>query len=268
MIPKIIHYVWLGKGKKSPLFEKCLKSWKEKCPDYQIIEWNETNFDFSCSRYAREAYEQKKYGFVPDYIRAKVLYDHGGIYLDTDVEIVKSFDSLLEEDFLISFENGAYLETAILGSCKGHPFAKMMADFYIDKPYIENGKIDFTPSTPIWTHFINKHYKLKLKNSYQKLKANSDENAPTITVFPSEYFCPINFTTKKLKQTENTYAIHYFSATWFTGKLKTREKLLKAVYYTVGEKIFTTFTRTYAKSVGRKIEKHLKRVEKMKKTER
>ena len=151
-IPKIIHYVWLGDKKKPELFYRCLESWKKYCPDYEIKEWNEKNFDFSQSRFAKEAYSQKKWGFVPDYIRAKVLYDYGGIYLDTDVELTKSFDNLLNNEFLISFENNVYLETAVLASRPKHPFLKKMCDFYINHPFIKgNGKIDYTPSTPIWT---------------------------------------------------------------------------------------------------------------------
>ena len=101
MIPKIIHYVWLGKKEKPKLFYKCLDSWKKFCPDYEIKEWNEDNFDFSDNKFAMQAYSLKKYGYVADYIRVKVLNEFGGIYLDTDVEIIKSFDQLLKNDFFL-----------------------------------------------------------------------------------------------------------------------------------------------------------------------
>jgi len=258
-IPKIIHYVWVGDpNKKSQQFYDCLASWKKYCPDYEIKEWNENNFDISESLYASQAYEKKKFGFVPDYIRAKVLYEYGGIYLDTDVEITKSFDDLLDNDFLISFENEVHVETAVLASCKGHPFAKMMSDFYLKYPFIYKEKIDTTPSTPIWTYFLKNHYGLKLKNSLQKLNSLTDEDSPTVTVLPTEYFCPINYTTKEMNKSENTYAIHYFGATWFSAKLKKREKFLKGVYKVFGKKIFSSFTKAYVNSVSRKLAKRIK----------
>ena len=267
-IPKIIHYVWVGDpNKKSQLFYKCLESWKKYCPDWEIREWNESNVDIDKSLYAKEAYSLKKYGFVPDYIRAKILYDCGGVYLDTDVELTKSLNDLIENDFLISFENEVHLETAVLGSCKGHPFAKMMTDFYISYPYIIDGKPDFTPSTPIWTNFLKKYYGLKLKNSYQKLsllpeykdKVSEDELSKTVTILPRDYFCPLNYTTKELKKTENTYAIHYFDASWFSKKFSKREKFLKCLYKIFGKKIFSFFTKSYVKSVNKKLEKRIKK---------
>lgn len=268
MIPKIIHYVWVGDpNKKSKLFYKCLESWKKFCPDWEIKEWNESNFDINQSIYAKEAYSLKKYGFVPDYIRAKVLYDYGGIYLDTDVEITKPLDDLLDNDFLISFENEVHLETAVLGSCKNHPFAKIMSDFYTQYPYVYNNKPDLTPSTPIWTILLQKHYGLKLKNTYQKLElldryknqVTDKTKNMTVTALPNEYFCPLNYTTKELKTTDNTYAIHYFDASWFSKSLTTREKFLKEVYKTFGKKIFSLFTKCYVSSVKRKLKKRFKK---------
>ena len=259
-IPKIIHYVWVGDpNKKSQQFYDCLASWKKYCPDYKIIEWNESNFDINASLYAKQAYEKGKLGFVADFIRTKVLYEYGGIYLDTDVEITKSFDDLLHNEFLISFENEVYLETAILASAKGHPLPKIMHDFYINYPFLYNGKPDTTPNTPIWTCFLKKYYGLTLKNHTQVLKKLDDPNSPTVTVLPSEYFCPINYTTKEMKKTENTYAIHYFGATWFTSKQKKREKFLKGIYKLLGKKIFSGFTKMYVNNVNKKLKKRIKK---------
>lgn len=259
-IPKKIHYVWVGDpNKKSQQFYDCLASWKKYCPDYEIIEWNENNFDINASIYAKQSYELKKYGFVPDYIRAKVLYEHGGIYLDTDVELTKPLDDLLDNEFLISFENEVYVETAVLASVKGHPFAKMMSDFYVKYPFIYKGKPDTTPSTPMWTCFLKKYYGLKLKNHTQVLNKIDDPTSPTVTVLASDYFCPINYTTKEMNKTENTYAIHYFGATWFTSKQKKRERFLKGVYKFFGKKIFAGFTKIYVSNVNRKLKKRIKK---------
>ena len=259
-IPKIIHYVWVGDpNKKPPMFYRCLESWKKFAPDYEIIEWNEDNFNFNVSRYAREAYELKKYGFVSDFIRAKVLYEIGGFYLDTDVELVKPLDDLLDNKFVCSFENEAYVETSVIGVEKGHPLVKIISDLYIDLPFKrKDGSCDATPNTPILTHFLRKHYGLKMKNHTQRLKRIDKNDESEVTVFSNDYFCPINYTTKEMMKTENTYAIHYFDASWFDKKLKTSEKFLKGLYKIVGKKFFASLTRVYVKIQGRKIETFLK----------
>ena len=256
-IPKIIHYVWLGDKEKPKLFYKCLESWKKFCPDYQIIEWNESNFDFSNCKFAVDAYKAKKFGYVADFIRVNVLNDCGGIYLDTDVEIVKSFDDLLDNDFFLSFENEVYVETATLGSIKKHPFLQRMINYYQKREFYINGKPDLTPHTPIFAIVLQKYYNLKLKASSQLLTDVENRDAPKVMVYNYDYFSPINYTTKKIKTTPHTYSIHYFDASWFTGKLKVREKFLRFVYYLVGKNIFASFTRTYVKSVKKKIKKYI-----------
>lgn len=260
MIPKIIHYVWFGGGEKPELLQNCLKSWQKHCPDYEIKEWNESNFDVSVNKFASEALKHKKYGYVADYIRIAVLKKYGGIYLDTDVEIVKPFDDLLSNDFMISFENGAYCETAVLGSVPNHPLLDKLKQFYEHRSFLIKGKPDLTPNTPIITSFLMKYYGLKPKASTQKLCDLENKNNPTVTVYNYDYFCPINYTTKKLNKTQNTYAIHYFDASWFTKKLKTREKFLKAVYNIFGAKIFTFFTRRYLMTVYKRVNKELKQI--------
>lgn len=255
MIPKTIHYIWLGGGEKPLLFTKCLKSWQKLCPDYEIKEWNENNFDFSNNKFAMEAYKEKKYGYVADYIRLKVLDTYGGIYLDTDVEILKPFDNLLNNDFLISFENEAYCETAVLGSIPKHPLLKKLIDFYNTRSFIIKGKPDLTPNTPIITSFLMNYYNLIPKASNQKLLDKQNSTFPTVSVFNYDYFAPINYTTKKLKKTDNTYTIHYFDASWFTKKLKTREKFLRFIYYIIGQKMFGIFTRCYLKKIYKNLKK-------------
>ncbi len=258
MIPKIIHYVWLGKKEKPKLFYKCLDSWKKFCPDYEIKEWNEDNFDFSDNKFAMQAYSLKKYGYVADYIRVKVLNEFGGIYLDTDVEIVKSFDQLLKNDFFLSFENDVYVETATLGSIKNHPFLQRLIDFYNRKDFLIKGKPDLTPNSPIYAIFLEKYYGLILKASKQFLYDKEDKSSPTVTVYNYDHFSPINYTTKKIKVTDETFSIHYFDASWFSKKLKKREKILKIIYYLFGRKIFAFFTRLYVKNIKKKINKIIK----------
>ncbi len=258
-IPKIIHYVWLGGGEKPQSFVEFLKGWKALCPDYEIREWNESNVEFSESPYAAQAYAHKKYGFASDYIRAKALYEFGGIYLDTDVGMEQSFDALLDNDFFISFENNIYLETAIIGCIPKHPLVKKVRDLYLTHPFQKkNGKLDLTPNPPIWTWFLREQYGLKLNNKTQTLTDVTGENEQTVTVYSKDYFSPLNYTTKKLKKTENTHTVHYFSATWFSDGMKVGEKALRAVYYAFTPKAFDLFTLLWVKSIFKRLKKENK----------
>ncbi len=264
MIPKIIHYIWLGDPEKKPkMLADCIESWKKFCPDYEIKEWNEKNFDFSDSPYAMEAYKLKKYAFVADYIRVRLLQEYGGIYLDTDVEVTKSFDDLLDRDFIVSFENEVYVETAVIGAKPNHPFSQVLVDFYRKYPFVYAGKPDTTPAPVLWTHLLKKHYGMKLKNSLQVLNSNAE--GESITVYPKDYFAPINYTSREMTKTENTHTIHYFTATWFTGKLKKREKFLKGVHKVFGESFFAMCTKAYVKSIINKMNKRVKKINKIKK---
>ena len=137
MIPKIIHYCWFGKGEKPKKIHKCINTWKEKCPDYQIIEWNENNFDVNKLRYTKEAYKAKKYAFVSDVARVKALYEYGGIYLDTDVIVYKSFDAVLDFKCVLGFEFGNYIATSFM-ACESKFY--LMKEFY--NLYTEKGVIN------------------------------------------------------------------------------------------------------------------------------
>ncbi len=254
-IPKIIHYVWLGKGQKNDLFYKCLESWKKFCPDYEIKEWNEDNFDFSDCKYAMLAYKRKKYGFVSDYIRVRVLCEFGGVYFDTDTELTKPLDDLLSNDFVIGFENKYQCSTATIASAPNHELLKIMTNYYLKKEVDETKKLDITPNTVIITYFLKKYYNLKFNKKKQVLENSVNKNGKKVLVLPQEYFSPIIYTIRKLKQTENTYAIHYFNASWFTKSMKTREKFLKGVYYVFSPWVFDFFTKLWVQSSFKNIKK-------------
>ena len=119
-IPKIIHYCWVGNSEKPKSVLKCIESWKKFCPGYEIKEWNESNYDFSKNEYMRQAYEAKKWGFVPDYARLDIIYNYGGIYLDTDVEIIKPFPKIVDGNGFMGFERRHFLGTAVLAAEKGY----------------------------------------------------------------------------------------------------------------------------------------------------
>ena len=209
MIPKTIHYCWFGRNPKPKLAKKCIKSWKRRCPDYEIIEWNEDNFDISaCPIYVRQAYEAKKWAFVTDYVRLKVVYDHGGIYLDTDVELRKNLDFLLANHAYFGFEDGNYIATGLgFGAEKGAPIlAELMAD-YADIPFIHpDGSIDHTPCPRRNTEIFLWH---GLEQDDQKQILDD-----SILILPTEYLSPLDYETGKKRMTRHTVSIHWFAASW------------------------------------------------------
>lgn len=216
-IPKIIHYCWVGGKPKPQSVLYCIESWKRCCPDYEIIEWNETNYDFSKNKYMKEAYDAKKWGFVPDYARLDIVYEHGGIYLDTDVEMIKSFDELLCHKSFFGFEDtgeGSYFVACGLGfgAEKNNPLIKKLRDYYEGISFLNaDGSLNLTPAprhnTPIF-----EEYGVKADNKFQLVSDNA--------FYPAEYFCPKIFKTGKTKVTEKTFSIHHFTASWLDEAVK------------------------------------------------
>lgn len=219
MIPKTIHYCWFGRNPLPKLAKKCIKSWKKYCPDYEIIEWNEDNFDISaCPLYVRQAYEAKKWAFVTDYVRLKVVYDHGGIYLDTDVELKKPLDALLSYGAYFGFEDGVHIATGLgFGAEKGHPLLKELMDDYAEIPFVrEDGSFDTLPCPQRNTAILLRHG-MQQNDSRQVLDGN-------ILILPSEYFCPLSYQNGRKKCTENTISIHWFDASWQSEAQKKTHK--------------------------------------------
>lgn len=217
MIPKIIHYCWFGRNPLPEMALKCIESWKRYCPDYKIIEWNEDNFDVDALRYTKEAYECKKYAFVSDVARLKALYEVGGIYMDTDMELIKSIDNLLQYDLFLGFETDKQIAFGICGSAKKTSFIEKMYDYYIDKSFILNNKfLNTTTIVTIATSFLSK-MGLQLNGKLQKINNN--------IVFPIDYFYTKNVLTKELVITNNSYGIHHYDASWLTEE----EKLFQSI---------------------------------------
>ncbi len=215
MIPKIIHYCWFGGNPKPKLAEKCLKSWKKYCSDYQIIEWNESNYDLTAAPlYVRQAYEAKKWAFVSDYVRLQVVYDHGGIYFDTDVELVKKPDALLEYSAYFGFEDETHANTGLGFGAEQHApiLAEMLAD-YRDIPFVlEDGSFDLTPCPVRNTEVLLRHG-LELNNNLQILEGN-------VAILPKDYLCPLDYYSGVLSKTRHTVSIHRFAASWYSEKEK------------------------------------------------
>jgi mannosyltransferase OCH1-like enzyme len=212
MIPKIIHYCWFGKGVLPPLAQKCIKSWKKNLPDYKIIEWNEDNFNVNICKYTKEAYKEKKYAFVSDYARFWILYHYGGIYFDTDVEVIKPLDPIITKGAFMGCEIGEEKDLwpkvasgLGLGVCKGHPIYKEILDQYNTSSFIQDGSIDYTTVVYRVTEILKKH-QLKQTKKIQTCEG--------ITIYPPEFFCPKSHLTRTLNITSNTYTIHHYDGSW------------------------------------------------------
>lgn len=209
MIPKIIHYCWFGHGEMPKLMKKCIKSWKKYCPDWDIIEWNETNFDVNSTLWTKQAYEAKKYAFVSDYVRLKVLYEHGGVYLDTDVELVKSIEPFLHHAAFSGFESKKTAPTGIIASEVNQPVISDWLDYYTDRPYLIDGKPNMDPNVSFMTADLIKRG-LILNDTLQDIDG--------MCIYPQTYFCPLSVVEIEKKTTKDTHAVHYFTSTWRTPK--------------------------------------------------
>lgn len=209
MIPKIIHYCWISENVDDELpkdVQVCIESWKKYLPDYEIKKWNQYNFDISNSIYAKQALEAKKYAFVSDYIRLAVLYEYGGIYLDTDVKVLKSFNSLLDNKAFVGFESREMIATCVIGAEKKHKIIKELLNYYSTITFFtENNNLNLIPNTVLMTRKL-KSLGLRLNNTFQILN--------DINIYPRDYFSAYNNLTKELNITKNTYSIHLFNGSW------------------------------------------------------
>lgn len=207
MIPKKIHYCWFGGKPKSKLVCKCIESWNKFCPEYEIKEWNENNFNIELCDYSKEAYSQKKWAFVSDVARIYALYNEGGIYLDTDVEILRNLDTLLYNKSFLGFEGTKWIATNIIGSEKNNDlFLKFLEEYYVRHFIKEDGSLDLTTNVEELTSYLVAKYNLILDGSLQHFD--------DFTIYPTDYFSPYDYIQGKLNKTKNTYTIHWFSQSW------------------------------------------------------
>lgn len=213
---KVIHYCWFGHSPLDEKAKKCIESWKRYCPDYQIIQWNEDNYDVNKCIYIREAYEKKKWAFVSDYARFDVLYQHGGIYFDTDVELIRPIDDIVVAGPFMGFEKNTFAGDekscyAVnpglgIGADKNMSLVKTVLDAYSERHFIrEDGTIEQYTIVQFVTDIL-------IKNG---LKSNNRKQiVQDFSIYPADYFCPLNYETGILNITKNTRSIHHYSATW------------------------------------------------------
>ena len=226
MIPKIIHYCWFGGNPLPELAQKCIESWKKYCPDYEIKRWDENNFDVNCCDYVCEAYEAKKWAFVSDYARFKILYENGGVYFDTDVELIKNIDDILEKGSFVGLECPSKNSKDKLAAAPGLGIAatpgmgiyKEILNEYDNSHFVKNENGSYKTVVTRFTDILLK---------YGNIDPNCISIIDEINVYPVEYFCPLNYFTGELKITKNTRAIHHYCASWVDKESKIIFKIRK-----------------------------------------
>jgi|SRR5690554_1139994 len=239
MIPKKIHYCWFGGNPLPHIAIKCMESWKKFCPDYEIIRWDESNCDMTTNLFVEQAYQEKKWAFVSDYFRLKVVEEQGGIYLDIDVELLKPFDDLLELDGFMGFELSTSNSIATglgFGAVAHHPIVKALRENYENSPFIkDDGSLDMLPCPQRDT---------KILVGYGLVQNNQKQSIQGITFFPSDYFSPTGFFGEQ-DFSDNTYSIHHFNASWFTDRqrkaMDRKKKLRKLFGVWLGDKVNLLF---------------------------
>lgn len=217
-IPKIIHYCWLGGKPKPESVLKCIESWRKFCPDYEIKEWNESNLDVFANEYTRQAYEAKAWGFVPDYLRLWIIYTYGGIYLDTDVQMVRNFDPLLKEAGFSGFEDDTHISFGLgFGAEAGNALIKAQMAVYSNLKFLnDDSSLNRTPS-PVYITPVMMAYGFRLNDG-------NIQRVNGFACYPPEYFCPKSFSTGITKVTKRTYSIHQFDASWYSEEEQLQRK--------------------------------------------
>lgn len=235
MIPKIIHYCWFGKNPLPPLAVACIKSWNKFFPDYEIKEWNEDNFDVNIIPYTQEAYQAKKYAFVSDYARFYILYHHGGLYFDTDVEVIKPMDDIIARGPFMGCENNPvkgitslYVAPGLslgvnpglgLGVNPGLGLYKEMLELY--------ASLHFKRKDGSYNQKTVVQYTTEMLYKYGFEDSIDIQNCAEVWIYPKEYFCPMDYQTNLLNITTQTRSIHHYAASWYGTKQKLKRIIIR-----------------------------------------
>ena len=251
-IPKKLHYIWFGTGKKSDKMLHCMESWRIMCPDYEIIEWNENNFDLDKSPLIKTALAEKKWVLAADIARIFILYEHGGIYIDTDVEIIKSLDPFLKNEFFVGYDNKYWANSAIIGGVKGHKVLDTITKLYASE-------VSLTLSCLLTVHMLStvlkKHYNLR-KNGKTTFLPDG------VAIYSRDYFYPIDYLTRKKRFTDNTHIIHHYTGTWATERqLSTLKFFQNTLGWLLNTPIIRPFEYIAARSYRARANKRLKKLD-------
>lgn len=235
MIPKKIHYCWFGRNPLPESAQKCIASWRKYLPDYEIIEWNEDNFDVNTIPYTRQAYEAKKYAFVSDYARFKILYEHGGLYFDTDVEVIRPMDDIIAKGPFMGFEIdpdgksycGAVAPGLGLGAHVGMSIYSDFMNAYQNLRYINDDGTQNMKTVVLYITEILQTKGLSIQKGIQYVE--------DLAIYPKEYFNPLDSITGRLKTTSNTFSIHWYTMSWL-NQSPLRTKLSRLLHRIISPK--------------------------------
>jgi len=215
MIPKIIHLIWFGGNPYPPLVEKCINSWKQYLPDYEIMKWDESNFDIHCNKYVEQAYEAKKWAFVSDYVRLWALYNYGGIYLDTDVEIVKPLDFALTNKGFSAFEVKDCVAMGVIGFVPNHPILVELFEQYSNRTFLlDGGRYDTTTNVRLVTDYLIKR---------GLILNGKEQTVADMKIYPDKYFYANNLSIAG----SSSIAIHHATASWTDNGFATKSMIKK-----------------------------------------
>ena len=253
MIPKTIHYCWFGGNELPPLAKKCIKSWKKYCKGYKIIKWDESNFDISSAPlYVRQAYDAKKWAFVSDYVRLWAMVNYGGIYMDTDVEVVKKLNPFLKHKAFSGFESDTNIPTGIMACEKKFPMFEKFLKYYDDAIFIKSdGTMNTTTNVKLITDECLKHGLIQ-NNSFQVVEG--------FALYPNEFFCPINLDSDSFDRTERTTTIHWFNGSWLPNDLVKKHMEYTAYNEQRNELYLNNQKRAKNKLIKQKIDYYSKKV--------
>ena len=234
MIPKVIHYCWFGGKPLDALGKQCLESWKKFFPDYKIICWNESNVDFSGCQYIKEAYAEKKWAFVSDYVRFKVMYEYGGIYFDTDVEVIRPFDDILKSGSFMGCEQPDLKKGMRVNPGLGFAAEPRLAvireiieHYERSSFYNDDGTLNLQMTVVQRTTNILRQHGLK--------ESMDSQQVAELIIYSTDYLCPIHVDTHQMHITDNTHSIHWFAGSWVELRVKFRSKVYRILSHVFGE---------------------------------
>lgn len=228
-IPKIIHYCWLSGSAYPQLVRDCMESWKKMCPDYELMLWDMNKFDVHSVKWVEQAVQQKKWAFAADYIRLYALYNYGGIYFDSDYELLKPMDPYLTYEGVLSAESKHSICMAMMAVAPRSPWIKEMLDEYENADFIDStGKMDVVPNSKKAQAYLEKKYDYSWSNEMQQL-------GDGLVIFPEEVFSPLNCFTGVLNVTKNTVGIHHYDNMWKSKKDKLKKRLMQLGTRIIGE---------------------------------
>ena len=245
-IPKTVHYCWFGKQPKPNDVNTYIAGWKKVLPDYEVIEWTENNFNVDINQYVRQAYKAKKYAFVSDYARLYAIYHYGGIYLDTDVEVLKPFDDLLENEVVLGFEQKCFVATSTLLARKNSIFIKDFMDSYNNRRFVNiDDSLDLTTNVQVLTKILTS-IGLNRNNKQQRLVYKDKEQ---VLVLERKYLSPFDYNSNTYHTDSTTLAIHHFGSSWSTVKFRLIVKLRGVIVSLIGAGNFKKVERLLKKVI-------------------